>query len=162
MENNLSLSQIALLFALMKLPHLSNVFTANWSKSFDKKLFIATALVFLSFLYAFLAFEHSFGGIMLASFGIAFGLSIIRPAISSLISSYTTKENSGSVTGLQTFTSGIGKIAGSIGFGIISAIFGIQIAFFVVGLGTFVLAIRGISKKTKNKVKVLRLRKIIN
>ena len=99
---------------------------------------------------------------MLASFGIAFGLSIIRPAISSLISSYTTKENSGSVTGLQTFTSGIGKIAGSIGFGIISAIFGIQIAFFVVGLGTFVLAIRGISKKTKNKVKVLRLRKIIN
>jgi len=94
---------VAFLFALMRLPYLTNFFTATWSERFDKKLFVAVVLLFLSFLYAFLAFEHSFLGIMIVSFGISLGLSIIRPAISALITEHSTKNNSGSITGVQTF-----------------------------------------------------------
>ncbi|MDD3262293.1 MAG: MFS transporter [Candidatus Absconditabacteria bacterium] len=161
-ENNLGLPQVAFLFALMRLPYLTNFFTATWSERFDKKLFVAVVLLFLSFLYAFLAFEHSFLGIMIVSFGISLGLSIIRPAISALITEHSTKNNSGSITGVQTFVGGVGSIAGSIGFGIISTIFGMQMAFLVVGLGVFVLAIWGITKKMKYRMKILRTRKIVN
>lgn len=161
-ENNLWLPQVAFLFALMRLPYLTNFFTATWSERFDKKLFVAVVLLFLSFLYAFLAFEHSFLGIMIVSFGIYLGLSIIRPAISALITEHSTKNNSGSITGVQTFVGWVWSIAWSIGFGIISTIFGMQMAFLVVGLWVFVLAIWWITKKMKYRMKILRTRKIVN
>ncbi len=158
-DNNLGLPQIALLFALMRLPYLTNFFTATWSERFDKKLFVAVVLLFLSFLYAFLAFEHSFLGIMIVSFGISLGLSIIRPAISALITEHSTKNNSGSITGVQMFTAWVWSIAGSIGFGILSTIFGMQMAFLVVGLWVFVLAVWWISKKMKYRMKILKTKK---
>lgn len=161
-ENNLWLPQIALLFALMRLPYLTNFFTATWSQRFDKKLFVAVVLLFLSFLYAFLAFEHSFLGIMIVSFGIALWLSIIRPAISALISEHTHKNNSGSITGVQAFIAGIWSIVGSIGFGILSTIFGMQMAFLLVGISVFVLAVWGIGKKMKHRMNILKTKKIIN
>lgn len=152
-QNHLSLSQVALLFALMRLPYLTNFFTAERSKRFNKKLFIALVLLFLSFLYAFLGFDHTFWGIMIISFGIALGLSIIRPIISALISEHTTQDNAGSLTGIQQFTAGIWSISWSIGFGIISSIFWMQTWFFLIGLSLFVLALWWIAKKMKWKIK---------
>lgn len=150
-QNHLSLSQIALLFALMRIPYLTNFFTAERSQHFNKKLFIAIILLFLSFLYAFLWFDLSFGGIMIISFGIALGLSIIRPIISALISEHVRQNNTGSITGVQQFTAGIWSITWSIGFGIVSSIFWLQTGFFLIGLSVFVLAIWGIGKKMKWK-----------
>jgi len=152
-QNNLWLWQIALLFALMRLPYITNFFTATWSQRFDKKLFIAVVLLFLSFLYSFLAFEDSFIGIMIVSFGIALGLSMIRPVISALISEQTDKKNTWSISGVQTFVAWIWSITGSIGFGIISVIFGMQTGFSLIGLSLFVLAIRWIAKKMKNRIR---------
>ncbi len=150
--NNLSLTQIALLFALMKLPYLTNFLTVSWSDRFNKKLFIAIILLLLSFLYAILAFDLSFLGIMTVSFWISIWLSIIRPIISSLISEHTTKNNTGSVTGVQMFIAGVWSIVGSIGFWIFSGIFGMKTTFFLVGISVFVLSIWGISKKMSYKL----------
>jgi hypothetical protein len=44
---------------------------------------------------------------MIISFGIALGLSIIRPIISALISEHATQDNAGSLTGVQQFIAGI-------------------------------------------------------
>lgn len=162
LENNLWLPKVALIYALMRLPYLTNFFTATWCQRFDKKLFVAIILLFLSFFYAFLAFENSFLGIMIISFGIFLGLSIIRPAISWLITEHSNKNNSGSITGVQTFVAGIWSIAWSIWFGILSTIFDMQIAFFIVAIWVFVLAVWWITKKMKYRAKILKTRKIIN
>jgi hypothetical protein len=45
----------------------------------------------------------SFGSILIVSFGIAIGLSLIRPLVSALISESSVKENAGSITGIQQF-----------------------------------------------------------
>jgi sugar phosphate permease len=50
-ENSFSLTQIALIFALMRLPYVTNFFVVSLSEKFNKKLFIAVILIFLSFLY---------------------------------------------------------------------------------------------------------------
>jgi MFS family permease len=94
-----------------------------------------------------LAFDLSFVKIMIISFGIAFGLSIMRPVIAALISERANQNNAGSITGVQLFISGIGWISGSIGFGIISSILGMQKGFLLMWISLFVLAIRGITKK---------------
>jgi hypothetical protein len=53
-RNSFSLSQIALIFALMKLPYVTNFFVVSFSEKFNKKLFVAVVLIFLSFLYGML------------------------------------------------------------------------------------------------------------
>ena len=51
LENNLSLSQIAVVFAAMKLPYIVNVFAGKFGDKYSKKLLISIVLVFVSFLY---------------------------------------------------------------------------------------------------------------
>jgi MFS family permease len=148
LQNNLWLTEIVLLFWLMRLPYLFNLFITERSQRFNKKLFIAIILLFLSLFYMLLAFDLSFVKIMIISFGIAFWLSIMRPVIAALISERANQNNAGSITGVQLFVSGIWWISGSIGFGIISSILGMQKGFLLMGISLFVLAIRGITKKT--------------
>ena len=148
-RNSFSLSQIALIFALMKLPYVTNFFVVSFSEKFNKKLFVAVVLIFLSFLYGMLWFEMSFGSILIVSFGIAIGLSLIRPLVSALISESSVKENAGSITGIQQFVWQFGKMGGSLWFGILSALFGMYSAFFLVGLSLFVLATWWLAKRFK-------------
>ncbi len=146
-RNSFSLSQIALIFALMKLPFVTNFFVVSFSEKFNKKLFIAVVLIFLSFLYWMLWFEMSFGSIMIITFGISIWLSLIRPLVSALISESSVKENAWTITGIQQFVWQVGKIVGSLWFGILGALFGMYSAFFLVGLSLFILATWGLAKR---------------
>lgn len=146
-RNSFSLSQIALIFALMKLPFVTNFFVVSFSEKFNKKLFIAIVLIFLSFLYWTLWFEMSFGSIMIITFGISIWLSLIRPLVSALTSEASVKENAWAITWIQQFVWQIWKIAGSLWFGILSALFGMYSAFFLVGLSLFILATWGLAKR---------------
>jgi MFS family permease len=80
--NDLSLSQIAIVFAVMKMPYVINFFTGEFIDKYNKKKFILIVLLFLSFLYALLGFKDGFASIITISLGISFGLSLLRPAIS--------------------------------------------------------------------------------
>lgn len=146
-RNSFSLSQIALIFALMKLPYVTNFFVVSFSEKFNKKLFIAIVLIFLSFLYWMLGFEMSFGSIMIITFGISIWLSLIRPLVSALISESSVKEKAWAITWIQQFVWQIGRMAGSLWFGILSAIFSMHTAFFLVGLSLFVLATWWLAKR---------------
>ncbi|AHB40832.1 Membrane protein [candidate division SR1 bacterium RAAC1_SR1_1] len=161
-KNNLSLSEIALVFGLMRLPYVTNFFTNGWFDRYDKKLFIIIVILFLSFLFASFGFNESFGSILIISFGISLGLSMIRPVISSLISEQTHINDTGTITGVQQFVAMLACIFGSIGFGFFSEIFGMQTTFILVGLSLFVLAIWGIGKKMKYRINTLKTKKIIN
>ena len=100
-QNHFNLSQVALIFAVMRLPYVIDIFTGAFADRYNKKKFILLILLFMSFLYALLGLRDGFASIMTISLGIAFGLSLLRPAISGLISEYTRPEDDGKITGIQ-------------------------------------------------------------
>lgn len=151
-KNNLGLGQIALIFALMRLPYVTNFFTNGWTEGYNKKLFVAIVILFLSFLFASFWFNESFGSILIISFGISIWLSMIRPVISSLISEQTHPQDAGTIAGVQQFVAMGWSIIGSIGFGVCSGIFGMQNTFIIIWITLFVLAIWWIGKKLQWKI----------
>lgn len=146
LKNHFSLSQIALIVALMKLPYVSNFLISSLDEKFNKKQFIIIMLIFLSFMFATLWFDISFGAIMIVSFGISIWLSIIRPIISWLISEYSHDDDVWSITGVQQFVAGLWMMLWSIWFWFLSSFLGISITFFVVWLSLFVLSVWGLIK----------------
>ena len=150
-KNSFSLSQIALIFALMRLPYVTNFFVVSLSEKFNKKLFIAVVLIFLSFLYWTLAFDISFGSILIVSFGISIWLSLLRPIISALITESCHDNDIWSITWVQQFVAQLWMMAWSIWFGVITYVFGMYVAFFLVGLSLFVLSTWGLLKRFQKK-----------
>jgi len=138
--NHLSLGEVALVFAIMKLPYLTNLFTASWSQRFHKKSFILTCFVFMSLFYAAFAFNTSFWGTMILSFAISMGLAIVRPLIYALFSENTHPDHAGSITGMQHFVGTFAEVIGILLFGALSSAIGVQHTFLIVGIGLFVLA----------------------
>jgi len=52
--NNLNLSEIAILFAVMRLPYVLSFLTAEFADRYDKKTLMLVILLFLSFLFSLL------------------------------------------------------------------------------------------------------------
>lgn len=151
-KSNLSLSEIALVFGLMRVPYVTNFFTHEWSKRFDKKLFIVTIILFLSFLFASFGFNESFGSILIISFGISLWLAMIRPVIYGLLTDQIHKEHAGTITGVQQFVAMLSSIVWGIGFWLLSEIFGLKATFVLIGLSLFILALWLIWKKMGWKI----------
>lgn len=101
--NNLSLSQIAIVFAVMKLPYLVNIFIGRFGDKYNKKLLISIILIFMSFLYVLLGFQEIFIVILILTFGISLGIAMLQPLTSALTSSYTHQKDKGVITGAQEF-----------------------------------------------------------
>jgi len=101
--HHLTLSQIAIVFAIMRLPYVINFFTGEIADRYNKSKLIIIVFFFLSFLFAGLATRDGFTNIVIMSFGIAFALSIIRPVIAGLISDHTLSQDTGKITGIQQF-----------------------------------------------------------
>lgn len=146
-QNDLSLSQVAIIFAIMRLPYVFNFFTWEFADRYNKKKFILIVLLFMSFLYALLGFRDGFASIIIISFGISFGLALIRPVISALISDYADPHAGGKITGIGEFVAKFGEVFGSLAFGAISVVLGMGNSFIVIGILLFILAIVGIARK---------------
>ncbi|MEI7562475.1 MAG: MFS transporter [bacterium] len=146
-QNNLNLSQIALIFAVMRLPYIIDVFTGAFADRYNKKKFILLVLFFMSFLFALLGLKDGFVSTLTISLGIAFGLALLRPAISGLISDYTRPEHEGKITGIQHCVSGLGSAIGALVFGGIASIFSMESGFIGIGIFLFLFALRGIIRK---------------
>jgi MFS family permease len=104
-------------------------------------------MLFLSFLFAMLGFRDEFGGIIIVSLWISFGLAFIRPVISGLVSDYTLPGDAGKITGVQQFVVGLGAAFGSILFGLLSVLFGMWASFIIIGIVLFIFALYGIVRK---------------
>jgi len=97
-ENNLNLSQIAIVFAVMKLPYLINVFIGKLGDKYNKKLLISIILVFMSIFYILLGIQEAFSMILLLTFAISMGIAMLNPITSALVSSYTQQKDKGVMT----------------------------------------------------------------
>jgi MFS family permease len=146
-ENNLNLSQIAIVFAVMKLPYLITIFIGKLGDKYNKKLLISIILVFISLFYIFLGIQEDFLMILLLTFAISMGIAMLNPITSALVSSYTHQKDKGVMTGAQDFISKMGEVVGSLGFGALTALIGIKTGFIVIGISVFVLGIYLFAKK---------------
>ena len=156
LEHGLSLWQIALVFAMMRLPYIFNLFISWIDEWKNKKLFIAVILVFLAWLFVLLWFNLSFPMILIVSFCIAFGLSIMKPVVSAMITEHTHKDNIWLISGAEQFATFLWNIVWSIWFWVLSSIFTMDIAFFIVWLSLAVLAGLSFFKRGKEKVKKMK------
>jgi len=145
--NNLTLSQIAIVFAVMRIPYLIDFFIGNIADHMSKRKFLFIVLLFLSLLYILLGYSEWFRNIMTITFGISLWLSLMRPVISSYVSDCTRQEDEGTMTWVGEFIGKLWEIVGVILFGIISAMFGLQTSFVVIGISIFVVALFGMIKR---------------
>ena len=102
-ENNLSLSQIAIVFAAMKLPYIVNVFTWKLWDKYSKKLLISIILVLISFLYIALWFNEWFFTILILTFFISLGIALLFPLTAALVISYTDPKDNWAMIWVQDF-----------------------------------------------------------
>jgi MFS family permease len=105
LANNLSLPEVAIVFAVMRVPYLIDFFTGNIADKTSKRKFLFFALLFISFLYMLLGYNEGFWSIMTITFAISLGLSLMRPVISAYISDCTSPKDEGTISGVGEFVS---------------------------------------------------------
>jgi len=159
LEHGLWLWQIAVVFAVMRLPYIFNLFVSWRDEWFNKKLFIAVVLVFLAGLFILLWFDLSFVMILIVSFCISFGLSVMKPVVSAMITEHAQKDNIWLISWAEQFATFLWNIMWSMWFWILSSIFTMNIAFFIVWLSLAVLAWLSFFKRWKEKVKKMKEKK---
>jgi len=158
LENWLWLPQIALVFAAMRLPYIFNLFVSWWDEWFNKKLFIAVVLIFLAWLFILLWFDLSFWMILVVSFCIAFGLSVMKPVVSAMITEHTKEDEIWIVSWAEQFVTFLWDVLWALWFWILTSIFTMDIAFFLVWLSLAVLAALSFFKRGKEKVRKIRIK----
>ncbi len=136
-ENNLLLSQIAIVFAAMKLPYIVNVFAWKFGDKYSKKLLISIILVLMSFLFILLWFSENFYAILILTFLISTWVALLSPLTSALVVSYTYQQDKWSMTWVQDFVWRLWDILWSLGFWTLTAIIWLQKWFIIIGLCTF-------------------------
>lgn len=148
-QHNLSFSQIAIVFALMRFPYVLWFFSWEFADRYNKKKMMFIILLFMAILYMLLWLTNGFISIMVISFGVSLGLAMIRPIISSLISDYSDPRASGKITGIGEFIGKFGEVFWSLGFWVLSVMLGMNNSFVFVGIALFLVAWFGIVKKLR-------------
>lgn len=103
LTNSLSLSEIALLFAVMKIPYLFTVFTGKLGDKYSKKFVFGVILLFMSLFYFLLGMQEDFWVILVLTFGISLGISFLNPLTSALVTDYSPSQNRGTLIGATDF-----------------------------------------------------------
>lgn len=146
-ENNLSLSQIAIIYATMKLPYIVNVFAWNFWDKYSKKLLISIILVFMSFLYVALWFHEWFYTILILTFFISLWIALLNPLTAALIISYTDPKDNWAMMWVQDFVWRAWDIIWSLWFWTLTAIIWLQKWFTIIWICTFWLGMYLMIKK---------------
>lgn len=154
-ENNLSLSEIAIVFAAMKLPYIVNVFAWKFGDKYSKKLLISIILVLMSFLFILLWFSEDFYTILILTFLISTWVALLSPLTSALVVSYTHPQDKWSMMWVQDFMWRTWDIVWSLWFWTLTAIIWLQNGFTVIwlctlGLWWYLLIKKLLSFRSKN------------
>ena len=138
-ENNLNLSQIALVFAIMKLPYLVNIIVGNLGDRFNKKTLISIILTAMSSCYVILWTCSGFILTLVLTFLISLGIALLNPICSALVSTMSKEKDKGQMAWVQEWASKLGEILWALGFWILASIVGTSWGFITVGIAVFVL-----------------------
>ena len=154
-ENHFNLSQVALVFAAMKLPYVVNIFAWKFWDRYSKKLLISIILVLMSFLYILLWFNEWFFIILLLTFLISLGIAMLFPLTTALVISYTHPKDNWSMIWVQDFVWRVWDIFWSLWFWILTGVIWLQKWFTIIWicvlwLWLYLMIKKIISYKSKN------------
>lgn len=134
-KEHLGLAQIAILFAVMRLPYLINLFSLDFLDKCDKKKIILFVFIFLAFMYLTLGCcADNFMSILAICFFVALWLAVIRPIIAELVSEHVKKWNTGTITWVSEFVWRLGEVLWALWFGILSSFIWLEKSFVIIGL----------------------------
>jgi DHA1 family quinolone resistance protein-like MFS transporter len=139
--NDLSLGQIAIIFAVMRVPHLLAIYFADIFDKYNKFIVVCGTYISIGLILWGLSFVHSFWGILWLSLIIAAGLSVTRPIILWFISQLVQSRHKAEITGVQETFTRTGEIVWSIGFALVAQYSTIQRWFFIVWVLFILIAI---------------------
>lgn len=147
MEHSLGLPEIAILFAVMKVPYLVNILIGNLGDKYNKKILITLLLLVSGVLFIFLWRSTGFLQIVGVSFGLSLIVALLQPITVALMLEYAKPKDKGLMAGMQEFSNRVGEIVGSFGFGVLAARIGMELSFQLLGVAILVLAAYLLSKK---------------
>lgn len=142
-----SLIQIALLFAVMRIPHGLTFYLESFFKV-DRELKVTLVSFFIiAWLIAVLAFSSNFTFMLVVSFVMSFLIATTRPMLSGMITRLISVKEQAEITWIQDFVSRWGEIAGYMIFWVLWQLIGLEIGFVWVAIGAFLLTIYVFRKK---------------
>ena len=150
-ENNLTLSQIAILFAVMRVPYLINVLIGDIWDKYSKKILITIFILISAVIYILLGCYNGFLAIVLLSFWNSLMVALLSPVTSALVTGYTKPKDNGMMSWLQEFVSRIGEIIGSLWFWGLATVIWMDSAFIILWIALIVLSWYLLSKKLINR-----------
>jgi sugar phosphate permease len=103
LDNNLTLSQIAILFAVMRIPYMINVFFWGVWDKYSKKIVITILVLLSSIIYILLWIYKWFFAIIILSFLISLMVALLSPVTSALVTWYAKPKDNGVISWLQEF-----------------------------------------------------------
>ncbi len=143
LSNNLPLSHIAIIFAIMRIPYLFSFFFSEWFSRSNKFVLVCGSYIMVWLLLLWLSQVHHFAAMLWLSLLVATWLSLTRPIILWFISQLVQARHRSEITGLQEAVSRVGEIIGALGFALVAEFGSLQLWFLWVGL-VVLLAATGI------------------
>ena len=152
-DNNLSLSEVAIISAAMWLPSILNVFVWSLWDKYNKKLIIWILLLIWWFLYILLWESTSFYGMIGSTFGIFFVIAFVFPLVSALISDWVKSKEEWTIAWVKEFIWTSWEILGSLWFWVLITTIGIHTSFIMFWYALIMLATYIIIKKSIELIK---------
>jgi MFS family permease len=134
LQYNLSLAQIAMLFAFMRIPYLISFFFADVADKKERMAVLGASITIAGILLGILASVNGFTPIILTSIGIALCLAIMRAVAAGVLTNLIMPKQRSEITGVQCFLARGGSILGSLTFGLVSSLIGIPFSFGILAI----------------------------
>lgn len=155
LENNLTLPQIAILFAVMKLPYIVSVLFWGVGDKYSKKIIITILVLLSAIIYVLLWIYKWFLAIVILSFLISLMVALLSPICSALVTWYAKSKDIWVISWLQEFVSRIGEIIWALWFWLFASLVWMDSAFIILWislavLGWYLLAKKIINRKTRD------------
>jgi hypothetical protein len=147
LQNNLSLGEVAIIFAIMRLPYVVDFVFWGIMEKYNKQSFIMVVLLFVSLLFTGLFYVHHFVALLVISFLISFWLALIRPVISAITTQDWGKKTMWSLTGAEQFVWRFWDVVWAVWFGILSSLLSVKHAFLIVWLLLFLFSFSFLFRK---------------
>lgn len=140
-QRHMGLAEIALLYAIMRMPYMLSIVLARFWERYPQKTAILIVYVLLAVFCFGLGFTENANTIFIWTIGLSFGLAFVRPMILSGISEGFHGHKSGSISGIQESIGMLGCAVGSMGFATLSSFFGMPITFSILGISIITIII---------------------
>ena len=152
-DNNLNLSQVAIITAIMWLPSIFNAFAWSLWDKYNKKLLIWIFLLIWGILYVVLWYCTTFWWIMITTFFVSSIITFIFPLVSALISDGVKSKEEGTIAWVKEFIWTSWEIFGSLWFWVLISSIWLEMTFIIFGCMLIMLALYIICKKSYQAVK---------